>query len=74
MKFEELHTSLLDMSEEERLKFMESYLERRARDLKETAIIKVKGSKSTATKTKAGDKKVTVTAKQLALLKQLGLV
>jgi len=62
---------LLDMSESERLQFFEGYWNKRAKDLLETVVAKVKTSKEPGM---SRDKKIYVKPEQLALLKRLGLV
>ena len=69
MKLETLKINFLDMSPEDQQVFFTKYLERRNKDLRETAIVKtVSRSKGRTT-----EKKITVSTEAFELLKKLGL-
>ena len=73
MKFEEIKPNYLDMDSTERVVFMSGYTEQRNKSIQMLTvnITQKKGSGSSKGKK---DKMVSVTSKQLELLKALGLV
>ncbi len=73
MLFEQLHTNILDLSDEERITKFKEYAENRERELTMVQI-KVKKKKSPGAKKKKGSRVIAVSPEQLEILRKVGLI
>ena len=73
-RLEHLRRNILDMTEEERIRFITEYRERRFKEIT-AVVVKVSGKRASKKgETGSKDKKIAVTPEQLRQLKALGVI